>query len=92
MDSAERVAELLHEAAETHHVAYRIVERDDADGASWDADWLLTLSGLPGKPAAKPVRSALVHALVELYREYMAASPGKRSENYYARGLVARFG
>lgn len=46
-DRIRRIAELLHEAAETHHVVYRIVDGDDPDWASWYADWLLDLSELP---------------------------------------------
>ena len=57
----DRVAELLHEAAETHHVVYRIVDGDDPDWASWYADWLLELSELPDELGTKPVRSHLVH-------------------------------
>ena len=34
-DNADRIAELLHEAAETHHVVYCIVDGDDPDWASW---------------------------------------------------------
>src|SRR5579862_8707320 len=86
------IAELLHEAAETHHVVYRIVDGDDPDWASWYADWLLALSELPDELGTKPVRSQLVHALVELDREYTAATPDERWEDFYARGLVARFG
>jgi hypothetical protein len=89
--SAERIGELLHEAAETHHVVYRIVDGDDPDWASWYADWLLTLSELPDELGSKPVRSHLVHALVELDREYVAAGPDERWEDYYARGLLERF-
>ena len=33
------IADLLHEAAESHHVVYRIVDGDDPDWASWYADW-----------------------------------------------------
>ena len=91
MAPAEGIAELLHEAAETHHVVYRIVDGEDADWASWYADWLLNLSELPASLGATPVRSALVHALVELDREYTATSSGERWEDFYARGLVARF-
>ena len=90
--SAERIAELLHEAAETHHVVYRIVDGDDPDWASWYANWLLELSELPQLLGAKPVRSHLVHALVELEREHAAAGADERWENRYARGLVERFG
>jgi hypothetical protein len=89
--SAGRIAELLHEAAETHHVVYRIVDGDDPDWASWYADWLLGLSELPGELGAPPVRSHLVHALVELDREYAAEPRDERWEDWYARGLVARF-
>jgi hypothetical protein len=87
----DRIAELLHEAAETHHVVYRIVDGDDADWASWYADWLLNLSELPTELGMKPVRSQLVHALVELDREYVAASRNERWEDFYARGLREQF-
>jgi hypothetical protein len=40
MDDSAKIAELLHEAAETHHVVYRITDGDDPDTASWYADWL----------------------------------------------------
>lgn len=51
------IAELLHEAAETHHVVDRIVDGDDPDWASWYADWLLDHSELPELLGAAPVRS-----------------------------------
>jgi hypothetical protein len=90
--SSERIADLLHEAAETHHVVYRIVDGDDPDWASWYADWLLNLSELPDELGQKPVRSQLVHALVQLDRDYVASSPSERWEEYYARGLLTQFG
>lgn len=46
-DVARRVGDLLHEAAETHHRVYRIVDGADDDWASWYADWLIDLSELP---------------------------------------------
>ena len=69
-ERAERVAALLHEAGETHHVVYRIVDGDDPDWASWYADWLVNLSELPQILATTPVRSHLVWQLVELDRQY----------------------
>jgi hypothetical protein len=90
--SAERISELLHEAAETHHLVYRITDGDDPDWASWYADWLLALSELPELLPAPPVRSHLVHALVELDREYSTQVPGGRWEDWYAKGLLERFG
>jgi hypothetical protein len=39
----------------------------------------------------KPVRSALVHALVQLDLDYTAERPAERWEDVYARRLVERF-
>jgi len=86
------VADLLHEAAETHHVVYRIVDGDDPDWASWYADWLLALSELPELLGAAPARSRLVHQLVALDDEYTAAPREERWEDWYATRLVERFG
>lgn len=62
MSEIERIADVLHEAAETHHVVWRISDGDDPDWASWYADWLLDPSELPGLFGARPIRSHLVHA------------------------------
>jgi hypothetical protein len=86
-----RISVLLHEAAETHHVVYRISNGDDPDWASWYADWLIDLSELPIELGNTPVRSALIHALVELDREYTSSQPDERWEDFYARGLIERF-
>ena len=81
------IADLLHEAAETHHRVYRITDGADPDWASWYADWLLELTELPQLLDRKPVRSHLVHALVQLDREYTAAGPAERWEEWYAARL-----
>jgi hypothetical protein len=86
--SSERIAALLHEAAETHHIVYRITDGDDPDWASWYANWLLDLSELPGLLGNEPVRSHLVHALVQLDRDYTSSSPEANWEAYYAERLV----
>src|SRR5689334_19012883 len=86
-----RVGELLHEAAETHHVVYRIVDGADDDWASWYGDWLVRLSELPQLLGAAPVRSHLVALLVELDREFVARQPAGAWEAYYARAIVERF-
>jgi hypothetical protein len=86
------IADVLHEAAETHHVVWRITDGDDPDWASWYADWLLDHSELPDLLGRAPVRSHLVHALVELDRDHVASGSGERWEDVYARGLRERFG
>src|SRR5438105_429490 len=74
-DATTRTAELLHEAGETHHVVYRIVDGDDPDWASWYSDWLLRLSELPQILAETPVRSELTYMLVKLDRDYSDQAP-----------------
>ena len=91
-DRREQVAALLHEAGETHHVVYRIVDGDDPDWASWYADWLLSLSELPQLLATKPVRSELVWLLVELDRQYAQDGPDLPWPAWYADRLLERFG
>jgi hypothetical protein len=88
---AGKVSALLHEAAETHHIVYRIVDGDDPDWASWYADWLTNLSELPELLGQKPVRSELVHMLVTLDREYVQQAREQRWEDYYAERIVAHF-
>ena len=88
----QRISDLLHEAAETHHVVYRITDGDDADWASWYADWLLDLSELPDLLGARPTRSHLVHALVQLDRDYTAAQPDEPWEIWYAARLPELLG
>lgn len=89
-DRVAHIAELLHEAAETHHTVYRITDGEDPDWASWYADWLLDLSELPTLLGARPIRSHLVHALVELGRLYATEAPAERWEDWYAARLVER--
>ena len=81
------IRDLLHEAGETHHVVYRIVDGDDPDWASWYADWLLDHSELPQLLDRTPVRSHLIHALVSLDRDYVAAKPSEAWEDWYAERL-----
>ena len=86
-DRMKRIAELLHEAAETHHVVFRIVDGEDPDWATWYSNWLVNLSELPELLGRKPVRSDLTHQLVELDRRF----PGTGWEERYAAGLVEHF-
>ena len=91
MSDTAAIADLLHEAGETHHVVYRIVDGDDPDWASWYADWLLDHSELPDLLGTRPVRSELVYTLVRLDKEYTLAKPRERWEDVYARELLAAF-
>ena len=88
---ADRIADLLHEAAETHHRVYRITDGEDPDWASWYATWLIDLSELPEVLGRKPVRSELVYLLVLLDKEFTDQRPAERWEEYYARLVAEHF-
>jgi hypothetical protein len=90
-DRLEKISALLHEAAETHHVVYRITDGDDPDWASWYADWLVNHSELADLLDVKPVRSELVYMLVQLDKDYTAEGPDEKFEDYYARRLAEHF-
>ena len=74
--TTEQISRLLHEAGETHHRVFRIVDGADDDWASWYFDWLVNLSELPALPGTKPVRSELTYLLVRLNKDYTARQPG----------------
>jgi hypothetical protein len=89
--TGEQISRLLHEAGETHHRVFRIVDGADDDWASWYADWLISLSELPALLEAKPVRSELVYLLVSLDKEYTARPQGQPWEEYYATRILGHF-
>ena len=88
-DRVAKVSEVLHRAAETHHIVFGIVDGVDADWASWYSDWLVNLSELPDLLGSRPVRSELTHMLVQLDKEYTEQRPDAPWEDHYARALLA---
>jgi hypothetical protein len=89
--TATQVGELLHQAAETHHIVFAITDGTDPDWATWYSDWLVNLSELPNLLGTKPVRSELTYMLVSLDKEYTRVAPEDRWEDFYARGLIEHF-
>ena len=87
----EQISGLLHEAGETHHHVFRIVDGADDDWASWYADWLVNLTELPALLGVKPVRSELTYLLVSLDKEYTASQPGEPWETHYAQRILSHF-
>ncbi len=90
-DRITAIAELLHQAGETHHTVFAIVDGSDDDWASWYSDWLVNLSRLPALLHRHPVRSELTYMLVKLDKDYTSARPSEPWERYYARGLIEHF-
>jgi hypothetical protein len=90
-EHVDQIAALLHEAAETHHVVYRITDGVDDDWASWYADWMTRLSDLANLLGRGFVRSELTYLLVKLDKDYTQQAPAEKWEDFYARGLLAHF-
>jgi hypothetical protein len=86
-----RLSELLHDAAETHHIVFRIVDGADDDWATWYSDWLVNLSELAEVLATQLVRSELTYVLVRLNKAYLAQKPEEPWEDFYARELLRYF-
>lgn len=89
--TVDEISSLLHEAGETHHRVFRIVDGADDDWASWYADWLINLSELPALLGGKPVRSELVYLLVSLDKDYTAGQPAEPWEAFYAERVLSHF-
>ena len=90
-DAPTRIAELLHEAGETHHRVFRITDGADDDWASWYSQWLTTLSELPSMLGKAPVRSELTYLLVKLDRDFTSQQRDDRWEDFYAREIARHF-
>jgi len=73
--------------AETHHCVDRITDSSDDDRASSYADWLLEHSELTQALGIAPVRSHLVHALVQLDSDHTASGSDEPWPEYYSRAL-----
>ena len=90
-EPANRLSDLLREAAETHHRVYAIRDGDDPDWASWYADWLVNLSRLPEVLGRKPIRSELTYLLVLSDMQYLRDTRGEPWDQFYARAILDHF-
>jgi hypothetical protein len=90
-DAVQALSQLLHQAAETHHIVFAISDGDDPDWASWYADWLVNLSPLPHILGSRPVRSELTWLLVGLDREFTRDKPTQPWEDFYAQRVAQHF-
>ena len=91
-DNAEKIAALLHEAGEVHHVYYADVDGNDDDWATFYSEWLLTRTKFPDLLGRRPVRSALTRDLVVLDEEHQAAGATDPWPGWYARKLIQKYG
>jgi hypothetical protein len=89
-DRIQALAELLHEAAEAHHVAYQATDGVDPDWSIWYADYLLA-NDIDPLLDAKLLKSDLIYLLVRAEKEQLAEAPGGNWERYYADFLLRRY-
>ena len=90
-DNTTQLSNLLHQAAETHHIVFAIVDGEDPDWATWYSDWLANLSRIADLVGRRPVRSELTYLLVSLDREYTHQARSERWEDFYATRLMQHF-
>ncbi len=90
-ENIQRIAEILEQAAETHHKVYAITEGAHEDWALWYAHWLVHLSHLPDVLGTTPLESDLVYYLVKLDKDYTEETPEKSWQHYYARHMLLYF-
>ena len=87
----QKLSDLLHEVAETHHIVYKITEGDDPNWAYWYANQLIDLTNFSEITGSTPVKSELIYMLVKLDKDFTLSNPGGKWEDYYAKELLEHF-
>ena len=87
-----RIAQLLHQVGEVHHIVFADTDGSDEDWATFYSDWLLRHSDLPQLLGRRPVRSHLTRDLVELDEDYTKAAPSQPWPAWYAERLIGKYG
>lgn len=89
-DLATKLAALLQQTSEDHHVAYQATDGVDADWSIWYAGHLLE-KGFDTMLGAKILKSDLIYLLVSVDKELQTYAPGARWEDYYANFFIERY-
>ncbi|HEY1428405.1 MAG TPA: hypothetical protein VGF18_02455 [Candidatus Tumulicola sp.] len=90
-DVSKRIADLLHQVGETHHIVFSDTDGNDEDWATFYSDWLLRHSDFGKLLGHVPVRSHLTRDLVELDEQFTAQSPTDPWPAWYAQRLIAKY-
>ena len=85
------LAELLHQTAEDHHIAYKATDGVDPDWSIWYAGRLLE-QGIEKLLDATLLKSDLIYLLVLADKTQNLDAPGAKWERYYADFLLRRYG
>jgi hypothetical protein len=87
---AKQLADLLHQTAEDHHVAYEETNGVDPDWSIWYAGHLLE-HGIEKMLNATLLKSDLIYLLVLADKTQNLDAPGANWERYYADFLLSRY-
>ena len=86
----DRLAVMLHQTSEDHHVAYAATDGVDPDWSIWYAGHLIEL-GIEGLLDAKLLKSDLIYLLVTCDKKINVEAPGGHWERWYAARLLAAY-
>jgi hypothetical protein len=86
----QQLADLFHQTAEDHHLAFDATDGVDPDWSIWYADHLLA-QGLEKLLDAKLLKSDVIYLLVLADKEQQREAPGGHWERYYADFLLRRY-
>jgi len=86
----DKLATLLHQTAEDHHVAYKETDGVDPDWSIWYAGHLLE-QGFDKMLDAIILKSDLIYLLVMVDKQQMSEAPGAKWERYYADFFISRY-
>jgi|SRR5690242_9361764 len=86
----QQLADLFHQTAEDHHLAFQATDGVDPDWSIWYADRLLA-QGLEKVLDAKLLKSDLIYLLALADKEQQREAPGGRWERYYADFFLRRY-
>jgi len=87
---AAKLADMLRQTSEDHHVAYKATDGIDPDWSIWYSGHLLDL-GFDKLLGATILRSDLIYLLVSADKEIAARAPGAAWERYYADFFISRY-
>ena len=96
MNSADRtamvqkLADLLHQTSEDHHVAFKATDGVDPDWSIWYAGHLLE-KGITKLLNAELIKSDLIYLLVSADKEINRQAPGASWEKWYADDFITRY-
>jgi len=87
---AGKLAALLHQTSEDHHVAYKATDGVDPDWSIWYAGHLLE-NGFDKMLGASILKSDLIYLLVTVDKQVQTCAPGAAWEKYYAAFFIDRY-